>query len=186
MELCTYRKILFSWLRTTDAPAPSRASMSWKSAVEDPEAFRAAVASVVEQSLDRHDRWTIRSHGVDAAVASYLTPDPEFFVSDPNVWETAWIDGTLVGFVQPLLYTDERRDDRPMGTIGYIGVLPSQRGNGYALDLIARATGRLFDLGVWRIVCDTDTENNPMIAAFERFGYVRGRTREFPIDGWHE
>jgi RimJ/RimL family protein N-acetyltransferase len=107
-------------------------------------------------------------------------------VSDPSVWETAWIDGRLMGFVQPLLYTDEHRDGHPMGTIGYIGVVPEQRGNGFALDLLARATRRLIDLGVWRIVCDTDTENTPMIAAFERFGYARGKTREFSIESWHE
>lgn len=136
-------------------------------------------------SPDRRDQWMVRNRGLEAAVASYLVPDAEHFVIDSHAWEIAWDNDVLVGLIQPLLYLDDRREGRPMGTIGYIGVVPEQRGKGYSADLLTRVTRRLMTAEVWRIFCDTDTENAPMIAAFERFGYARGRVREFPITGWH-
>ena len=56
-----------------------------------------------------------------------------------------------------------------MTTIGYIGVVPSQRGRRYVDDLLARGTAVLrHDVPDIVIRADTDLANEPMAAAFER------------------
>lgn len=50
-------------------------------------------------------------------------------------------------------------------------VLPERRGNGYAYDLLCQCTRIMQEVGVWRIYCDTDVLNTPMIATFKRAGY---------------
>jgi RimJ/RimL family protein N-acetyltransferase len=60
--------------------------------------------------------------------------------------------------------------------IGYIGVVPEQRGHGYVDDLLAEGTALLADQGAEVVKADTDTGNVPMAAAFARAGYqVTGR-----------
>jgi len=68
-------------------------------------------------------------------------------------------------------------------TIGYIGVVPEQRGHGHINDLLAHGTSTLRGLGTGRVIrADTDVDNLPMAAAFERAGYRRFATRrEFEI-----
>ena len=56
-------------------------------------------------------------------------------------------------------------------TIYYIGVLPEYRGQGFATDLLLNGTRVLQDVGVWRVFCDTDANNLPMISTFKRVGY---------------
>ena len=56
-------------------------------------------------------------------------------------------------------------------TIYYIGVLPEYRGRGFATDLLSKGTRVLQDVGVWRVFCDTDANNLPMISTFKRVGY---------------
>jgi RimJ/RimL family protein N-acetyltransferase len=55
--------------------------------------------------------------------------------------------------------------------IGYIGVVPEQRGRGYVDDLLAEGTAILAAQGAQVIKADTDTGNGPMAAAFARAGY---------------
>jgi RimJ/RimL family protein N-acetyltransferase len=67
--------------------------------------------------------------------------------------------------------------------LGYVGVVPEQRGHRYVDDLLARGTATLRrdapDVGVR---ADTDLANAPMAAAFARAGYTRFATRrEFAL-----
>src|SRR6266540_4234117 len=55
--------------------------------------------------------------------------------------------------------------------VAYLGVVPEQRGHGYAGELLAEATAFLAEQGTARIRADTDVANTPMAAAFERAGY---------------
>jgi ribosomal protein S18 acetylase RimI-like enzyme len=55
--------------------------------------------------------------------------------------------------------------------IGIVGVVPEQRGQGYAYDLLVEATHLLVEEGVDEIVADTDLTNTPMAATFARAGY---------------
>lgn len=73
-------------------------------------------------------------------------------------------DGTLVGISIPSRNFED-------AIIAYIGVVPEARGLGYVNDLLAEATLLLSEEGASRIVADTDSENRPMSAAFERAGY---------------
>ena len=75
-----------------------------------------------------------------------------------------------------------RRPDHPepeprRTQIGFVGVLPGQRGHGYGYELLAESTHLLADAGANRITATTDTTNTPMVAAFARAGYPITRHR---------
>jgi len=57
--------------------------------------------------------------------------------------------------------------------VGYLGVLPEHRGQGYVDEILAEITRILVDdASATRIHADTDLANRPMAAAFERAGYL--------------
>ena len=59
-----------------------------------------------------------------------------------------------------------------MPTIGYIGVVPEQRGRGYVDELLAEMAWMLADLAPREEVgADTDFANVPMAKAFARAGF---------------
>ena len=91
---------------------------------------------------------------------------------EPSWWELAYdADDNLVGLVMPAR-------SPTFLTIGYIGIVPEQRGHGYVNDLLARGTATLRAAsGDDAIRADTDLDNAPMAAAFERAGYRRFATR---------
>jgi RimJ/RimL family protein N-acetyltransferase len=55
--------------------------------------------------------------------------------------------------------------------VGFIGVLPEERGHGYAYDLLVECTHDLVCQGAERIAAATDKGNFPMAAAFAKAGY---------------
>ncbi|MEV0848546.1 GNAT family N-acetyltransferase [Streptomyces sp. NPDC049954] len=73
--------------------------------------------------------------------------------------------GEAVGFAVP-----SRNHECPV--VGYLGVLPEYRGNGYADELLGEITRVLAEAGARRVRADTDLGNTPMAASFERTGYV--------------
>jgi RimJ/RimL family protein N-acetyltransferase len=115
-------------------------------------------------SLDAHARRTIAATGLDAAAQEdldYLNWMP----SPRDWWRLAHTpDGDLVGLAVPSCnYNDP--------IVGYIGVVPEQRGHGYAYDLLVEVTQMLAAEGVDRIIASTDMTNTPMAATFARVGY---------------
>ena len=73
--------------------------------------------------------------------------------------------GEVAGFGVP-----SRNTEFPV--VGYLGVLPEHRGRGYVDEILAEITRILVaDAGATTIHADTDLENRPMAAAFERCGY---------------
>jgi len=89
---------------------------------------------------------------------------------EPGWWELAYApDGALVGLVMPALAPS-------MATIGYVGVVPEQRGRGHVHALLARGSATLARIGRRPVRADTDTRNTPMADAFRRAGW-----REFAI-----
>lgn len=115
-------------------------------------------------TLDAHARRTLAESGPDAAARESL--DYLLWMPSPREW---WrlahtTDGELVGLTAP-----SRNPNDPI--IGYIGVVPEQRGHGYAYDLLVEATQLLAAEGVDRIVAGTDVTNLPMAATFARAGY---------------
>ena len=93
-------------------------------------------------------------------------------------WRLAYDgDGKLVGFAMP-----SANNGGPV--VGYLGVVPEQRGHGYSDDLLAEITHLLVETGAERIRADTDLTNKPMAASFERQGYRNHAVRmvaSYPI-----
>ncbi|GAA3556014.1 GNAT family N-acetyltransferase [Amycolatopsis ultiminotia] len=115
-------------------------------------------------SLDAHVRRTVDEHGLDAAAQEDLDilrslPSPR------DWWRLAYThEGALVGLTVPA-----RNATAPI--VAYVGVVPEQRGHGYAYDLLVEATHEHAERGAGLIVAATDVTNVPMAAAFAKAGY---------------
>jgi RimJ/RimL family protein N-acetyltransferase len=139
-------------------------------------AFLDAIERVSAASLDQITR-DERDRLGPAAEAQQMLDELRTMVFEPSWWELAFdADGALVGLVMPA-------GAPTFVSIGYIGVVPGQRGRRYVDDLLARGTATLLRIGKGQVIrVDTDTDNAPMAAAFERAGYRRFATRrEFEI-----
>ncbi|WP_395359290.1 GNAT family N-acetyltransferase [Streptomyces sp. YH02] len=115
-------------------------------------------------SLDTQVLRTVEESGIDAAAQEQL--DYLRWMPSPRSW---WrlahtSDGELVGLVAPC-----RNYAAPL--IGYVGVVPEQRGHGYAYDLLAEATHFLAAEGAEAVTAGTDRSNIPMAETFLRAGY---------------
>ncbi|MFG3422012.1 GNAT family N-acetyltransferase [Micromonospora sp. NPDC048063] len=125
---------------------------------------------VGEESLDAHTRHTAAEHGPDAAAQEELDL-LRWLPSPRDWWRLAWTpEGELVGVTVPA-----RNHSDPI--VGFVGVVPEQRGHGYAYDLLVEATNLLVEAGMKEIVAATDQTNHPMAAAFARAGYPIERER---------
>jgi RimJ/RimL family protein N-acetyltransferase len=130
----------------------------------DDEAFLDVFRRVAVGSLDTTSRRHVAALGVDAAARD----DLNFYASVPETrdwWRLAYTrDGTLAGFGIPWR--------NPYGrNVGYLGVLPELRGNGYIDEVLADITRFHAAAGAERISATTDLVNVPMQRAFERAGY---------------
>jgi RimJ/RimL family protein N-acetyltransferase len=96
---------------------------------------------------------------------------------DSAWWQLAYNqDGKLVGLVMPT-------KSLTAGTIGYIGVVPKQRGHGYSHDLLAHGTATLHAAGISVIRADADVGNEPMAKAFRGVGYrLLGTRRAYQLN----
>ncbi|MGR6319604.1 GNAT family N-acetyltransferase [Micromonospora soli] len=117
-----------------------------------------------EGSLDAHYRHAAAEHGPDAAAREDLDL-LRWLPSPRDWWQLAWTPGgELAGIVVPAR-------NQTHHIVGFVGVLPGQRGHGYAYDLLVEATHRLVEAGAQEIVAATDQGNTPMAATFARAGY---------------
>jgi ribosomal protein S18 acetylase RimI-like enzyme len=115
-------------------------------------------------TLDAHARRDLDREGPAAAARTQLD-DMRWMPSPESLWCTASTPaGELVGLVVP-------SRNYQSAVIGYVGVVPEQRGHGYVDDLLAEGTARLAAEGAELIRADTDVGNAPMAAAFARAGY---------------
>lgn len=118
---------------------------------------------VAHGSLDAHEQRAMARGGADAAARDEL----EFLRWMPSPrewWRLAYAGDTLVGLTVP-------GRNYASATIGIVGVVPEQRGHGYAYDLLVEATHLLVAEGVEQVTAETDTTNTPMAATFARAGY---------------
>jgi RimJ/RimL family protein N-acetyltransferase len=153
-------------------PPEMRSRLTFRTYEEVGEAaFLNALEEVNSSTLDARveaDRGRLGA----AAEARSTLEDVRALGVEPGWWQLAYdASGTLVGLVMPARAP-------AMTTIGYIGVVPSQRGRRYVDDLLAQGTALLrHDVSDMVIRADTDLANAPMAAAFERAGYARFATR---------
>ncbi|MEU6083963.1 GNAT family N-acetyltransferase [Streptomyces sp. NPDC047108] len=119
---------------------------------------------VGEGSLDAHARHTAGRDGAEAAAREELEL-LKWLPSPRDWWRLAHDgDGAPVG-----VHVPARNPAGPC--VGFIGVLPEQRGHGYAYELLVDCTHQLVAEGAEWIAAATDQGNFPMAAAFAKAGY---------------
>ncbi len=130
----------------------------------DDEAFVDVFMRVSEGSLDAATAREIARLGVEGAAREELDMYKSM-PGDRSWWRLGYdADGKLIGFAMP-----SANAGGPV--VGYLGVLPEQRGHGYSDDLLAEITHLLAETGAEHIRADTDFGNVPMAKSFERLGY---------------
>ncbi|HET6859142.1 MAG TPA: GNAT family N-acetyltransferase [Streptomyces sp.] len=120
-------------------------------------------------TLDAHARHAIeQAASTELGLAAAAQEDLDFFRWCPSPrewWQLAYTrGGDLAG-----LHIPARNMQGPC--IGFIGVVPEQRGNGYAYDLLVECTRFLAAEGAEAIAGATDQSNVPMAAAFTKAGH---------------
>jgi RimJ/RimL family protein N-acetyltransferase len=165
----------FAW-RGDTAPVESDRLVYRSLGEAGEEAFLEAIALVSDGTLDREIQADRDAVGPSEA-ARLLFDQVRKLNHDPGWWQLAYEPGgDLAGLVMPAENPDA-------ATIGYVGVAPRKRGQGFVDDLLARATATLRAVGVGRVVADTDRRNVPMANAFRRAGYAHtGTRREYRAD----
>ena len=121
-------------------------------------------------TLDAHALKAVAEGGLDRAAQEEL----DFFHWCPSPrewWQIAHTpQGEIAGIHIPA--------HNPSGPcVGFIGVVPEQRGHGYAYDLLAECTHYLVAQGAEFVSAATDRGNFPMAANFTKAGYPVVRER---------
>ncbi|MFB6517081.1 GNAT family N-acetyltransferase [Streptomyces sp. NPDC056401] len=161
-------RFLYRW--TPERGLPARPGRLRFSPEPDDAVFFDALRRIHSVTLDAHTLKTVAEHGLDRAAQEEL----DFFHWCPSPrewWQVAHTpDGDLAGIHIPA--------HNPSGpTIGFIGVVPEQRGRGYAYDLLAECTHVLVGQGAEFVTGATDRGNVPMAANFAKAGFPVVRTR---------
>ncbi|MER7754999.1 GNAT family N-acetyltransferase [Kitasatospora sp. NPDC097643] len=121
-------------------------------------------------SLDGETRRNVATMGAEAAAREEV----DFYLGCPG--ERSWWrlartpDGRVAGLALPSATPYNRN-------VGYLGVVPELRGQGYVDDILAEITRVQVAAGAELITATTDTDNAPMAAAFARAGYRTAQTR---------
>lgn len=155
-------RFLYRW--TPERGVPERPGRLRFSAEPDDTVFLDALRRIHSVTLDAHALRAIEEGGLDQAAQEEL----DFFHWCPSPrewWQVARTpEGDLAGIHIPA--------HNPSGpTIGFIGVVPEQRGRGYAYDLLAECTHVLVEQGAEFISGATDQGNFPMAANFAKAGF---------------
>ncbi|MFD7260013.1 GNAT family N-acetyltransferase [Streptomyces sp. NPDC059874] len=128
------------------------------------EEFLDAFVRLSSGSLDLHTQTELRSMDAEQLARE----DIEFYRDCPGErswWRLAHLpDGTLAGMAIPSATPYHRN-------VGYLGVVPEQRGQGLIDEILGEITRFHASEGAERITATTDTVNVPMAAAFDRAGY---------------
>ncbi|MBV1942370.1 GNAT family N-acetyltransferase [Streptomyces sp. BV286] len=155
-------RFLYRW--TPERGLPERPGRLRFSAEPDDTVFFDALRRIHSVTLDAHALRAVEEGGLDQAAQEEL----DFFHWCPSPrewWQIAHTpEGDLAGIHIPA--------HNPSGpTIGFIGVVPEQRGRGYAYDLLAECTHLLVEQGAEFVSGATDRGNFPMAANFTRAGF---------------
>lgn len=160
----------FEW-RAGETPTPFPQGLTFRTLTDVGEdAFIDALSRVSASSLDQrvqHDRETMGAEGE----ARMTFEDLQQMEYEPAWWQLAYTTGgDLVGLVIPT-------KSPTFATIGYIGVVPEQRGHGYIHALLQQGMATLHAADAPFLRTDTDVSNAPMANAFRRAGYTEFATR---------
>ncbi|MEU0271938.1 GNAT family N-acetyltransferase [Streptomyces sp. NPDC006307] len=154
----------FSYRWTPECGLPERPGRLEFRPEPDDDVILDVLRRVHSVTLDAHALRAIAEHGPDAAAREEL----DFFRWCPSPrawWQLAYTpDGELVG-----LHIPAHNTAGPI--VGFIGVVPEQRGHGYAYDLLVECTHFLAERGARFIAGATDQGNVPMAKHFARAGH---------------
>ncbi|MEV7994814.1 GNAT family N-acetyltransferase [Streptomyces sp. NPDC086077] len=157
-------RLRYEWTRANGVPTPPRRLRLRPEA--DDEVFVALFRRVLDGTLDAASRTAAAAVGAEAQARADVAFYRDVMAGERTWWRVAEdFDGRPAGFALP---------SRNSGShvVGYLGVLPEQRGHGYVDDLLAETTRILAEeAGADVVRADTDLTNHPMAAAFERLGY---------------
>jgi GNAT superfamily N-acetyltransferase len=161
-------RFMYRW--TPECGLPQRPGRLVFRAEPDDAVFFDALRSIHSVTLDAHSLRAVQEGGLDQAAQEEL----DFFHWCPSPrewWQTAYTRaGDLAGIHIPA--------HNPSGPcVGFIGVLPEHRGQGYAYDLVAECTHHLAERGAEFVSAATDRGNFPMAANFTKAGYPVVRER---------
>jgi GNAT superfamily N-acetyltransferase len=153
----------YQWT-AADGPLPARTGRLECRPEPDDAVFRSVMARIMAGTLDAHDRRMLDEQGLEAALDEAIG----FFdwVPSPSDWRR--IAYTPTGEVAGL-HVPAHNPGGPC--IGFIAVVPEQRGHGYAYDLLVECSHDLLDRGATTIAAATDQGNFPMAANFAKAGY---------------
>ena len=147
------------------------------------QAYIDAIERVTVGTLDRVLQQGRTTLGPRAHAERFFRDEVGIFNGDEptyeqHLWNLAYTsEGALVGLIAP------EKMWGTLGTIGYYGVVPEQRGHGCGSALLRQGTAALKAEGIAHVVTDTDSENLPSQQALRRVGYaVQGRAWAFDTD----
>lgn len=157
-------------------PSPKEADdgpLSFRTIAEvGDEAFVDAIAATFEGTPDAELTLDVEQHGARDAARRYLD-DHKALEHRPGWFELADAGGELAGVIMGAR-------NPTSAVIAYVGVVPAQRGRGFAPMLVRRGTARLAAAGATEVRGDCDRDNIAMARAFERAGYTQfARRRSF-------
>lgn len=155
---------------TAPDPIPTDLRFETPPSPDDPRLL-SVMTDIMDNTLDAHDQRDLLTMTPDAvarqSLGYYLEADPleGFSLAYTPANELA---GLVIGGSWP---------NKVMGSVGFVGVHPEHRGNGYAAQLTSAKARELVATGVQTIVGDTDEQNTPMSNAFEDAGFTQTETR---------
>ncbi|WP_328926658.1 GNAT family N-acetyltransferase [Streptomyces sp. NBC_00190] len=157
----TIERLRYEWTPAAGTAGPTGRLVFREGTDEE---FLDAFARLSSGSLDEHTRTELAS--MDAG--QLAREDFAYYLDCPGErswWRLAELpDGTLAGMAIPSATPYHRN-------VGYLGVVPQQRGQGLIDEILAEITRFHAAEGADRITATTDTGNVPMAAAFDRAGY---------------
>jgi ribosomal protein S18 acetylase RimI-like enzyme len=161
------------WLYTTSAAVepPPESSLVFRGLSEVGEAvFVEALALTYTGTRDSMLTRHIQRRGLLEAARSDFR-DYQQMEYLPEWWELAYTeDGALAGVIMAGRIPSS-------AVIGHVGVVPEQRGRGFAVQLVRRGTQQLVAGGASEIRGDCDRDNVAMVKAFRRAGYEQTTRR---------